>query len=316
MSSHYRRPIDFGPDRLDEIERGLQTFYRAFERFAELTGERFDQLAAPTRRGELEPGGSPLLQEIAEHREQFLDAMDDDFNTGGAIGELFEIVHALNRFANQLDARAGPARPGRLDEYRAGMVVLKELSQILGLFRRPAARRPSLGRRPDRRPARPACRPPHPAPQGEELRAGRRDPQPARRAGRDPRRPPRRHPLADRAAALTRMEPVQGREDRPGWPRSSTESNQAAARSRSRPGRGDRPRLERDGLRGGRAVAARAVRGRGGRDPPAVAACKAMGQRLAWIHQGIVEVLEAFPPGSVALEQVHSHVQLSRAPRS
>ena len=26
LSSHYRRPIDFGPDRLDEIERGLQTF--------------------------------------------------------------------------------------------------------------------------------------------------------------------------------------------------------------------------------------------------------------------------------------------------
>ena len=47
LSSHYRRPIDFGPDRLDEIERGLQTFYRAFERFTELTGERFDQLAAP-----------------------------------------------------------------------------------------------------------------------------------------------------------------------------------------------------------------------------------------------------------------------------
>ena len=107
LSSHYRRPIDFGPNRLDEIERGLQTFYRAFERFTELTGERFDQLAAPTRRGEFDPGGSPLLAEIAEHRQQFLDAMDDDFNTGGAIGELFEVVHALNRFANQLTPDSG-----------------------------------------------------------------------------------------------------------------------------------------------------------------------------------------------------------------
>ena len=41
-------------------------------------------------------------------------------------------------------------------------------------------------------------------------------------------------------------------------------------------------------------------------------ACKAMGQRLAWIHRGIVEVLEAFPPGAVALEQVHSHVNFPR----
>ncbi len=36
------------------------------------------------------PARSPLLQEIAEHRRRFLEAMDDDFNTGGAIGELFE----------------------------------------------------------------------------------------------------------------------------------------------------------------------------------------------------------------------------------
>jgi len=139
LSSHYRRPIDFGPNRLDEIERALQTFYRAFERFAELTGERFDQLAAPARRGELDPGGSPLLQEIAEARQRFLDAMDDDFNTGGAIGELFEVVHALNRFANQVTVPPGPEMAARLLEYRAGMVVLKELTQILGLFRRPIA---------------------------------------------------------------------------------------------------------------------------------------------------------------------------------
>jgi cysteinyl-tRNA synthetase len=139
LSSHYRRPIDFGPERLEEIERGLQTFYRAFERFAELTGERFDQLAAPTRRGEFNPGGSALLQEIAEHRQQFLDTMDDDFNTGGAIGELFEVVHALNRFANQLTPDPAPETAGRLAEYRAGMVVLKELCQILGLFHTPAA---------------------------------------------------------------------------------------------------------------------------------------------------------------------------------
>jgi cysteinyl-tRNA synthetase len=142
LSSHYRRPIDYGPTRLDEIERGLQTFYRAFDRFAELTAESFDELAAPARRGEFDPGQSDLLQEVAEHRQRFLDSMDDDFNTGGAIGELFDVVHALNRFANQLGPAAG-APPGHdFAQYRAGMVVLKELSQILGLFRRSAAKAP------------------------------------------------------------------------------------------------------------------------------------------------------------------------------
>ena len=124
LSSHYRRPIDFGPHRLDEIDRSLQTFYRAFERFEELTGERFDAARGTGRRGELDPGDSALLKEIAEHRQQFLDAMDDDFNTGGAIGELFEIVHALNRFANHCPtgpgaAPAGPARRVQARDDRA-----------------------------------------------------------------------------------------------------------------------------------------------------------------------------------------------------
>ncbi len=160
LSSHYRRPIDFGPTRLVEIERGLQTFYRAFERFEELTGERFDRLAAPSRRQDPEPDGPPthslavarggagyatpssLFQEIAEHRLRFLDAMDDDFNTGGALGELFEIAHALNRFAHQPGLEPPHARPGPVDEYRHGMIVLKELSQILGLFAQPKQPRP------------------------------------------------------------------------------------------------------------------------------------------------------------------------------
>src|SRR5262249_54553887 len=99
----------------------------------------FDQIAAPARRGDVEPGGSAFLQEIAEHRERFLDAMDDDFNTGGAIGELFETAHVLNRFASQPSPGFASLKSNELDEYRKGTVVLKELSQILGLFRRPSA---------------------------------------------------------------------------------------------------------------------------------------------------------------------------------
>jgi cysteinyl-tRNA synthetase len=130
LASHYRRPIDYGPTRLDELKRALQAFRAAFERFAELTGTSFDTLDAPTRREEFQAGDSPLLQTLAQHRDGFLAAMDDDFNTGGALGELFEIVRALNRAANGLT----PGGHG-VDDYRRGMTVLKELTQLLGLFR-------------------------------------------------------------------------------------------------------------------------------------------------------------------------------------
>ncbi len=80
-----------------------------------------------------------MLKESPSTASSFLDAMDDDFNTGGAIGELFEIVHVLNRFANQLPTGPGASSAAQLAEYKRGMTVLKELSQILGLFMHPQA---------------------------------------------------------------------------------------------------------------------------------------------------------------------------------
>ena len=45
---------------------------------------------------------------------------------------------------------------------------------------------------------------------------------------------------------------------------------------------------------------------RGGSDP------KAMGTRLDRIYRGVCEVLDAFPPAALALEQVHSHAKHPR----
>ncbi|MDE2507319.1 MAG: cysteine--tRNA ligase, partial [Planctomycetota bacterium] len=137
LSSHYRRPTDYGPTRLVELKKALRAFQSAFERYETLTGQSYFAIAPPARQGKFDPGESELLRAVGELRTRFLDAMDDDFNTGGALGALFEMVHDLNRFANPprvLDEAA-------LGEYRAGMTVLRELSLILGLFREPAIKR-------------------------------------------------------------------------------------------------------------------------------------------------------------------------------
>ena len=141
LSSHYRRPIDYGPDRLNELARGLQAFYSLFDRFEAIAGETFYDLDAPTRQAD-EPlaVAVPRLAEVGEIRGQFLEAMDDDFNTGGALGELFELVKVLRKFAAaKLAEPASPADDDRA-AFRDGMVVLKELTQILGLFREPRAK--------------------------------------------------------------------------------------------------------------------------------------------------------------------------------
>jgi cysteinyl-tRNA synthetase len=142
LSSHYRSPIDFGNSRLEEIGRGLKAFRNLFERFDRISRLSFYTLAAPTRRGDFGSDGTPFLDQIAEHRQTFLDAMDDDFNTGAALAELYEMVRTLNRFADQhnLDAIVqGQELPETLakDQWILGMTALRELTLILGLFEAP-----------------------------------------------------------------------------------------------------------------------------------------------------------------------------------
>ena len=57
--------------------------------------------------------------------------------------------------------------------------------------------------------------------------------------------------------------------------------------------------------RGPYVVEAGVIRPRGG-------SAKTMDGRLLLIHRGILEVLDAFPPSALALEQVHSHVNHPR----
>ena len=140
LSSHYRRPISFSEGRLDELQGSLDTFYRFFQRYERVTGESFYDLAAAEKRadGEVADGGHAALEEVRQLRESFLEAMDDDFNTGGAVGDLFKMVGALNRFVDQSGLEdAAKASAEDVTALRQGTATLAELSRVLGLFREP-----------------------------------------------------------------------------------------------------------------------------------------------------------------------------------
>jgi cysteinyl-tRNA synthetase len=63
--------------------------------------------------------------------------MDDDFNSGGAIGVLFDLLGALNRFADVQKLEDSSANAAVKTDFQKGVVVLRELSNILGLFWEP-----------------------------------------------------------------------------------------------------------------------------------------------------------------------------------
>jgi cysteinyl-tRNA synthetase len=136
VSTHYRRPIDYSEERLQETQRALDNFYRFFERFKRITGESFYELAAPTQRGPFAAEGE-FLAEVAQHRSAFLECMDDDFNSGGAIGVLHELRNTLNRFADVKELEGSKPDPAVVSQFRRGVVVLRELGQVLGIFREP-----------------------------------------------------------------------------------------------------------------------------------------------------------------------------------
>ena len=142
LATHYRSPIEYSDERLVEVGKALQGFYRFFERYERITGESFYTLSRS-------PEASATRRYSATLRTRFLEHMDDDFNTGGAIGVLFELLSALNRHAdvNKLDAGGDATARRRIRPRRrrvAGTVV--DSRPVLGAGRVAEGRRRHVGR--------------------------------------------------------------------------------------------------------------------------------------------------------------------------
>jgi cysteinyl-tRNA synthetase len=72
--------------------------------------------------------------------------MDDDFNTGGAIGELFELAKIINKFCDDQDLEGkGKSDAAKVAQLTALLTTLRELTNILGIFVRPIAKAQAAG---------------------------------------------------------------------------------------------------------------------------------------------------------------------------
>jgi cysteinyl-tRNA synthetase len=112
LSTHYRSPIEFSFERLEEAGVAYQRLRTPLERAGAWT--------APDGPA---PGGE-LGRAVGEAERLFAEAMDDDFNTALALGHLFDLARAVNR---ALDEGGGG------DAVQAARALLR-LGGILGLF--------------------------------------------------------------------------------------------------------------------------------------------------------------------------------------
>ena len=147
LSTHYRSPIQYSEELLEETARSMESFYRYFKRYERITGENFYTLpTAKTRfEGTVEGGSDVTLGEVAGTRSRFLEAMDDDFNTGVGVAALFDLVRLLNKYADAEKLEQTKPGTAQLAVLKQGTVTVRELSGILGLFLKPVTAKAAGG---------------------------------------------------------------------------------------------------------------------------------------------------------------------------
>ncbi len=112
LNSGYRNPLSFSEEIIQQSERAL---------------ERLQSALRPALPGAI--GAAPealltLTNQMKASQAGFIDTMDDDLNTAGGLGSIFELVRAINQ------ARAAGATD---DEIIEAQKLLRELTLVLGL---------------------------------------------------------------------------------------------------------------------------------------------------------------------------------------
>jgi cysteinyl-tRNA synthetase len=139
LSTHYRSPIQYSEELLEETARSMEAFYRFFKRYERIAGESFFALSASRNRaeGEFDAGTDSMLREAGAIRQRFLEAMDDDFNTGVGVAALFDLVRALNKFVDTEKLEQGQPDAAKVQALKQATRTFRELAGTLGLFIKP-----------------------------------------------------------------------------------------------------------------------------------------------------------------------------------
>jgi cysteinyl-tRNA synthetase len=126
LQTHYRSPLDFSTERLDEAVRAydrLATPLRNFEWAKRNRANPSDLAATAEEIDSLEVAPQAT-------REAFIEAMDDDFNTAGALAAVFDLVRVMNGFLERHGIGDNARYAGRLND---AADAVRELLGVLGI---------------------------------------------------------------------------------------------------------------------------------------------------------------------------------------
>ena len=124
LQTHYRSSLDYSTERLDEAATAYERIANMIQtvRWAESRPAAADGAPA-TERESLEAA-------VAATRERFTAEMDDDFNTAGALGAVFDLVRQANGLRSSNEAALSAADLGTLS---AAADAVTELMAVFGV---------------------------------------------------------------------------------------------------------------------------------------------------------------------------------------
>jgi cysteinyl-tRNA synthetase len=131
ISKHYRTPLDFSKDAVSSQQAGLVRMYRALQKLEDLIGAPREDMGetsekllfqdAPVHDGK---GGERFL-------EAFTELMDDDLNTAGVIGLMFEKVKDMNKLIDSAGRSVNESICRQLEDDRQNLL---RVGRVLGLL--------------------------------------------------------------------------------------------------------------------------------------------------------------------------------------
>ena len=113
LGAHYRNPVNFSRDLVEQSNAGLIRIRTARERLAE------------AKEGPATDADAAFIASLDEYKGKFCEAMDDDLNTADAIGVLFDYARAVNTFVSEPRSREA------LDKAAA---LFDDFTRVLGIL--------------------------------------------------------------------------------------------------------------------------------------------------------------------------------------
>lgn len=116
VSSHYRMPINYSVDIIEQCKASLERLYNCRDNLRFL----LENAAEGQKEGENE-----IFERMTQYRDQFIEAMDDDLNTADGLAALFGLAREINSSVNGDSSK---------ELCQKALDLYMELANVLGLL--------------------------------------------------------------------------------------------------------------------------------------------------------------------------------------